>query len=199
MKLLKFTAVFVTLFIFVSGIMGMSYYVGYQTAKAKYIPQIDSLWESYETAVNNFRQAETDADYWEWQAGRYKLGAEGWLTAYVQETEALQAEISTLKEQVNSKPKEVIKEIPQSLKNFETTAELKRWLDNTPILMPGWANADCDDFALMLIEEATQDGYYLYFFPDLYHKHFKVCAIAGNNVYLIEPQTHEMELYMKVD
>jgi len=90
-------------------------------------------------------------------------------------------------------------EVPQQLRNFETATELKRWLDDTPIIMPAWKGADCDDWTMHLIERATQDGYYMYFYPDLYNLHFKCCAIAGNNVYLIEPQNHEIELYMLVD
>ena len=96
-------------------------------------------------------------------------------------------------------PKEVRVEVPAptEFRIFETTAELKRWLDSKPILLV--SGGDCDDSAMELVKEANKDGYYMFFYPDLYHLHFKCCAIAGNNVYLVEPQNHEIELYMRLD
>ena len=92
---------------------------------------------------------------------------------------------------------ETIKEVPREFRHFETRASLMRWLDSKPILLV--SGGDCDDFAMLLVEEANKDGYYIFFYPCPDAWHFKNCAIAGNNVYLIEPQNHEIELVMRVD
>jgi len=94
---------------------------------------------------------------------------------------------------------EVMIEVPieKKLRHFETRAELVRWLDSKPIIII--SGGDCDDFAMALVEEANKDGFYMFFYPCHDAWHFKNCAIAGNNVYLIEPQNHEIELVMRVD
>jgi len=93
---------------------------------------------------------------------------------------------------------ETIREVPSELRHFETRAELVRWLDSKRKPFPG-NDRDCDDFAMLLVEEANKDGYYMFFYPSPYQWHFLNCAIAGNNVYAVEPQNHKIELLMRVD
>lgn len=204
MKLLKFTAVFVALLIFVSSIMGMSYYVGYQTAKAKYIPQIDSLWESYNALAFNYSEMKNTADYWEWQAGRYKMGAEAWASDYTRDTQALKAEIDDLKEQLNTKPQEVV----ITPEDWDSLDELKAFLNNLPETGTTWFT--CRPIAEELRDSAeaigkrleteslTRTEAILYF--DMgqelkpWDRHEVCKALIGNEMWFVEPSTHKLFL-----
>ena len=100
----------------------------------------------------------------------------------------------------------VVKEIPLKLHDFESFEEMEEWLEETPILIILGKDMSCADFALLLQQRASEDGYLMSFeaiWPNEYNGLFKEMRISvnrihainlviiGNNVYYIEPQTHE--------
>jgi len=109
-------------------------------------------------------------------------------------------------------------ETPQPLYHFQNLVELEQWLENFGELDIRFNVAeeetgqlikefDCDDYALRLQEEALRDGYIISFeviryreYNDLFKQkrlpygatHAVNSAVVGNEVYYIEPQTHEI-------
>ena len=116
-------------------------------------------------------------------------------------------------------------EIPQPLRHFQDPAELEQWLGNIGVLDIRFdvvdketdqhiKRFDCDDYALRLQEKALRDGYMMSFevvrrveYNDLFkHKqlldsaiHAVNSAIIGNEVYYVEPQTHEVVFVAYLD
>ena len=109
-------------------------------------------------------------------------------------------------------------ETPQPLYHFQNVVELEQWLANFGELDIRFDVAeeetgqlikefDCDDYALRLQEEALRDGYIISFevirseeYNDLFKQkhlprgaiHAVNSVIVGNEVYYVEPQTHEI-------
>jgi len=214
MKCLKFTGIFIVLALFVLGVIAMSFYTGYQYAKTRYLPQIDSIWDSYGALATNYRDMKATADYWEWQAVCYKSGAEVWASDYVRDTQALKDEISLLKEQLNSKPKEVT--IP--LEDWASLDELKEFLkeDNTDrhtilianekgeVFLDGRCRVKAEQlrdnaFAIgkrLETESLTRTEAIMYF--DIGQKlspwdRHEVCkALIGNEIWFVEPSSDQI-------
>jgi len=108
-------------------------------------------------------------------------------------------------------------ENPKSLRYFQDLEELERWLENVEVqdissdvmdkgINQGVKSFDCDDYALKLQERALGDGYMMSFevihsseYSDLFQQgqipdgtiHAINSVIIGNEVYYIEPETHE--------
>lgn len=141
MKLLKFTAILIVLLVFILGVMGMSFYTGYQYAKAKYIPQIDELQDAWQSMVYQTITWQQVAYDQRDLAEMYKSGAEGWALSWAEDTEVLKGEISTLKQQLSVKPREIV--VP--LEDWNSLDELKAFLKE-----------DDTDSHLYII--ATEDG-----------------------------------------
>lgn len=93
---------------------------------------------------------------------------------------------------------EIEKEVPLKLRNFESENELKTWLSEHPVEYLG-EDADCDDYALHMVERARDDGYDLHFQVWPCCVHAVCCAIIGNDIYFIESTTNEYEFKAKVD
>lgn len=106
--------------------------------------------------------------------------------------------------QVKSKPR-----------NFENSEELRAWLDSVPICITlGDKAMDCDNFAIGLQNRALRDGYILSFadiwaseYNHLFRemslpsgaRHAINLAIAGNEIYYIEPQNLEFVYVTRLD
>jgi len=132
----------------------------------------------------------------------------------VQETKTVEIPVEIIKEV------EVIKEVPRELREFESSDELKEWLeqddtDKYEIMrlvidsnMSGTFTGGgcCEDYAMHLQESALSDGYIVSFSTinwneynalftekqcSLGEKHALNLTIIRNKVYLIEPQTDE--------
>ncbi len=131
-------------------------------------------------------------------------------------------------DRVEYKPVErVVKrvETPKPLRHFQNLDELEQWLGNIGALDIGFdvvdkemeqriKRFDCDDYAVRLQEKALMDGYIISFevihSPE-YNALFKQkripngaihainSVILGNEVYYIEPQTHELVLVAYLD
>jgi len=118
-------------------------------------------------------------------------------------------------ETVKYKPVEVERviveqvEVSKELHYFESLDELEQWLSGVSIFA-----SDCDDFAIELQRKALKDGYIVSFeiiFPKEYNSLFKQkrlpsgivhainLTIIGNEVYYIEPQTHEIAFAAYLD
>jgi hypothetical protein len=89
-------------------------------------------------------------------------------------------------------------------KEFESLDALKAWLaqddtDHTIYIFGSGclANYDCDDYATALVYNALQDGYSVS--TEIAGDHMMNSTIIGNEIYLIEPQTDEVQLWGKRD
>lgn len=123
--------------------------------------------------------------------------------------------ISRVIERVVYEPVEVEKviveqvEVSKELHYFESLDELEQWLSGISIFA-----SDCDDFAIELQRKALKDGYILSFeviYPSEYNSLFKQkrlpsgivhainLTVIGNEVYYIEPQTHEIAFAAYLD
>lgn len=132
-------------------------------------------------------------------------------------------------DRVEYKPVErvVVKRIetPKLLRHFQSLDELERWLGNTGVLDIRFdvvdketnqliKRFDCDDYAIRLQEKALRDGYIMSFeviHSGEYNALFKQkrilngaihainSVILGNEVYYIEPQTHEIVFVATLD
>ncbi len=116
-------------------------------------------------------------------------------------------------------------EIPKPLRHFQDPEELEQWLENIGVLDIRFdvvnketnqqiKRFDCDDYALRLQEKALRDGYMMSFevvhrveYNDLF-KHEQILdsaihaansVIIGNEVYYVEPQTHEIVFVAYLD
>ncbi|GAJ18630.1 unnamed protein product, partial [marine sediment metagenome] len=111
------------------------------------------------------------------------------------------------------------------LREFQSLEELEQWLENIGVLDIGFdvvdketgqhiQTFDCEDYALRLQEKALRDGYIISF--EIIHSaeynalfkqkrmpadtiHAINSAILGNEVYYIEPQTHEIAFVAYLD
>ena len=115
-------------------------------------------------------------------------------------------------------------ENPRSLSHFQDLEELERWLKNIEVRdigsdvlgkeINGIKSFDCDDYALKLQERALRDGYIMSFevihsgeYNDLFKQgqipvgtiHAINSVIIGNEVYYIEPKTHEIVFVAYLD
>ncbi len=116
-------------------------------------------------------------------------------------------------------------ETPKPLRHFENLDELEQWLGNTRVLDIRFdvvkketnqliKRFDCDDYAIRLQEKALRDGYIMSFeviHSGEYNALFKQkrilngaihainSVILGNEVYYIEPQTHEIVFVAYID
>lgn len=101
----------------------------------------------------------------------------------------------------------VTKEIPRSLKYFANVEELKVWLEqddtDSQIIVTADANGfiqgkDCENYAMLLMERALNDGYYMSVQVDTKCLHALNQTIISNRFYFIEPQTDEfwVEAYL---
>ncbi len=116
-------------------------------------------------------------------------------------------------------------ETPKPLRHFQDPEELEQWLGNIEVLDIRFdmvnqetnqhiKRFDCDDYALRLQEKALRDGYIMSFevvrrveYNDLFkHKqildstiHAANSVIIGNEVYYVEPQTHEVVFVAYLD
>lgn len=116
--------------------------------------------------------------------------------------------VSTIIERAVYEPVEVEKviveqvEVSKELHYFESLDELEQWLSSVSIFA-----SDCDDFAIELQNQALKNSYIVSFeviYPSEYNRLFKQkrlpggivhainLAVIGNEVYYIEPQTHEV-------
>ena len=123
--------------------------------------------------------------------------------------------VSRVVERVVYEPVEVEKviveqvEVSKELHCFESLDELEQWLSGVSIFA-----SDCDDFAIELQSQALKNGYILSFeiiYPSEYNSLFKQkrlpssivhainLAVIGNEVYYIEPQTHEVVFAVYLD
>lgn len=126
---------------------------------------------------------------------------------------------------VKDKYIERIVETPIQLRNFDNLKQLSQWLKDTHVIAihaqivdpeTGYLikKPDCDDYALKLQQKALADGYVMSFEiiqPSEYNTLFKDkqlpsgslhainLVIIGNEVYYIEPQTHEVVLAAHLD
>ena len=89
-------------------------------------------------------------------------------------------------------------------KEFESLDALKAWLaqDDTDhaiyIFGSGCLiNYDCDDYAVALVYNALQAGYSVS--TEIAGDHMMNSTIIGNEIYMIEPQTDEVQLWGKRD
>jgi hypothetical protein len=89
-------------------------------------------------------------------------------------------------------------------KEFESLDALKAWLaqddtDHTIYIFGSGclANYDCDDYAVALVYNALQGGYSIS--TEIVGDHMMNSTIIGNDIYLIEPQTDEVQLWGKRD
>lgn len=116
-------------------------------------------------------------------------------------------------------------ESPEPLHYFQDLDELEQWLENIEIrdigsdvvakeINRGAKSFDCDDYALKLQEKALQDGYIMSFevihsseYSGLFQQgqipdgtiHAINSVIIGNEVYYIEPKTHEIVFVAYLD
>ena len=116
-------------------------------------------------------------------------------------------------------------ENPRQLLHFQDIEELQRWLENIELvdissevvnkeINQGIKSFDCDDYALKLQEKALRDGYMMSFeviysgeYSDLFKQgqipdgtiHAINSVIIGNEVYYIEPKTHEIVFVAYLD
>lgn len=132
-------------------------------------------------------------------------------------------------ERVEYKPVEkvVVKRIetPKPLRHFQNLDELEGWLGNIGVLDIRFdvvdeetgqriKKFDCEDYAIRLQEKALRDGYIISFevirsaeYNALFKQkrvpsgaiHAINSVILGNEVYYIEPQTHEIVLVAYLD
>lgn len=99
--------------------------------------------------------------------------------------------------------KEVIKEIPVELRQFNSVEELQAWLlqDDSDSVEYFYETTvlpyDCEDYAIALMRNARRDGFEI----SLYVKeqHMMNCAIVNNQLWRIEPQDDSIVLWGKVD
>lgn len=116
-------------------------------------------------------------------------------------------------------------ETPKPLRNFQNLDELEQWLGNIGVIdihfdvvdeetsqrIKGF---DCEDYAIRLQEKALRDGYIMSFevirsaeYNALFKQkripngdiHAINLVIIGNEVYYIEPQTHEIVFVAYLD
>jgi len=132
-------------------------------------------------------------------------------------------------ERVEYKPieKVVVKRIetPKPLRHFQNLDELEGWLGNIGVLDIRFdvvdeetgqriKKFDCEDYAIRLQEKALRDGYIISFevirsaeYNALFKQkrvpngaiHAINSVLLGNEVYYIEPQTHEIVLVAYLD
>ena len=111
-------------------------------------------------------------------------------------------EVSTIvyQDKIIEIPKEVIKEVPSQLKDWNSLEELQNFLiqDDTDKTIfyhfPDMTidTGACEKYVLMLIDNASIQGKRLFFCPQSLldgNYHALVGVIVGNDFYLIEPQT----------
>ena len=137
--------------------------------------------------------------------------------------------VETVVERVVYEPVEtvIVKRIetPVLLRRFQDLDELEQWLGNNAVLDIRFdvvdketgkhiKRFDCDDYAIRLQDKALRDGYIMSFeviHPVEYNALFKQkqipsgaihavnSVILGNEVYYIEPQTHEIVFVAYLD
>ena len=137
--------------------------------------------------------------------------------------------VETVVERVVYEPVEtvIVKRIetPVLLRRFQDLDELEQWLGNNAVLDIRFdvvdketgkhiKTFDCDDYAIRLQDKALRDGYIMSFeviYPVEYNALFKQkripsgaihainSVILGNEVYYIEPQTHEIVFVAYLD
>ncbi len=101
---------------------------------------------------------------------------------------------------------EVIKEVPMGVREFDSLDELTQFLeiddtDSHIILRPIRGSSGqisfeniCDHYALQLQRQALEAGY-LMSTEIIKNNHMINCAVTGNEIYFIEPQTDEVWLW----
>lgn len=119
-------------------------------------------------------QLEDAAEYWEDEASNWENEANTWMEAYY-ELESL-----------------------GGYREFGSLRELEDWLRDDPTSGRHYSSSyDCDDFAIDLTLAAIRDGYWIGLYSE--DDHVMNFTIIGNNVYSIEPQTDQVELWGFVD
>lgn len=99
-----------------------------------------------------------------------------------------------------------IKEVPVQLRSFKGIEEMEEFLDerDTTIRftfgggeMIDLLDYDCDDFARALRDDAHAKGFHMNF--QIVENHALNSTIIGNEIYFIEPSTHEYWVAAVVD
>ena len=96
--------------------------------------------------------------------------------------------------------KEVIVERIVKLREFESLEELEEWLVTRKAgVFITFNNADCDDAAYTLQQQAMRAGFIINIQIDTRKQHTLNSVFIGNDIYFIEPQTDEVWLEGKRD
>lgn len=101
---------------------------------------------------------------------------------------------------------------PQRCRNFASLAELEKWLakDTTDMVFLRADESgvcrdicpqdyDCDKYAMTLQANAYRDGFYLSIYVTEDKDHALNLAVVGGSVYLVEPQTDDVDEFCPLD
>lgn len=160
------------------------------------------------------------ASYLSWLGTKSELGAQNQQYAYSLEEISRLAKIANGELMLTNQKVELanasIEELKQKLeeaerfgnywwqrahpRQFKSLDELKAWLaqddtDSTFYVFGSacLSNYDCDDYAMALVYNALADGYLIS--TQIVGDHMLNCAVIGNEIYFIEPQTDEVWLW----
>lgn len=113
--------------------------------------------------------------------------------------EVITVEVPVVRERVITQVETIVEY--QELRDFSSLEELNQWLEDTPIIIPAYPSADCDDWAIKLRNRAFKDGYIMSL--DVIGRnettHIVNSVIAGRSIYYIEPQNHSVRLRCPLD
>jgi len=162
-----------------------------------------AVWGSFlSLSQNKVKNLQRQSDYWKGTAEYYQ--------AKVATIESIVAQLNSQIEYLESQPPaiefvEVEVPVPVEIptyvepRHFQSLAELEDWVNDWtfyreeyPWYMFGDSPYDCDDFSIVMVSDAALDGYILGLVVDTERHHALVCAVIGNDIVFIEPQSKEI-------
>ena len=116
-----------------------------------------------------------------------------------EQAEVITVEVPIIQERVIVQTETII--AYREPQHFDSMAELMWWIDKTPIIIPAYPDADCDNWAMTLQRKALKDGFIMSIdvIGQREATHMVDSVIVDGNVYYIEPQDHSVRLRCPLD